>query len=91
MAEQPMGSAEQLTEKMHQLLGDVDKVSLLITTIQHEMAHLQPNGPRAPRMALLKRQLGEVHMRLEGLHDFISACELQAHTKPEEEEIDLWM
>jgi hypothetical protein len=86
-----MGSTEHTTEKMHQILADVDKVSHLITTIQHELAHVQRNGPRAPRIALLKRQLGEVHTRLEGLHDFISACELQPHTKPEEEEIDLWM
>ena len=80
-----------MTDTMHQLQADVDKVGHLITTIQHEVERFGHGGSRAENLALLKRQLGEVHSRLEGLHDFITVCEQQAKLKPEEEEIDLWM
>ena len=86
-----MSSTVRMTDKMHQLQIDVDKVSHLISTIQHEVAHIGQGGSRAGTLALLKRQLGEAHSRLEGLHEFIIACEQQAELNPEEEEIDLWM
>jgi len=74
------------------LLHDVDRISRLICNVQAELRSLQ-HLPRAEgRVSLMKEQLEEVHTRLEGVREFIIACQRRVNKRMvEEEDIDVWL
>jgi hypothetical protein len=74
------------------LLHDVDRISTLICRVQAELRSLE-HLPRAEsRVSTMKEQLGEVHTRLEGIRDFVIACQHRVNKKGVEAEgIDIWL
>jgi hypothetical protein len=74
------------------LLHDVDRISTLVCGVQTELRSLE-HLPRAEgKVSVMKERLGEVHTRLEGVRDFIIACQRRVIKKEvEEEDIDIWL
>ncbi len=74
------------------LLHDVDRISTLICSVQTELGSLEHPPRVESTVCVMKEQLGEVHTRLEGVRDFIIACQRRVNKKAvEEEDIDIWL
>lgn len=72
-------------------LGDLDRVDSIVRTIEQELDTVCRSSPESDRLAGMREGLGEVHARLDGVREFILACERRAAHEPQEQDIDLWL
>jgi molecular chaperone GrpE (heat shock protein) len=84
-------SNEQMSQRIQQLLQEVDKIHYQVIIVQNELAQFARSGQRDDRMALLKEEMNEIRSRLEGVRESLNAARAAAKPESHEEEIDLWM
>jgi molecular chaperone GrpE (heat shock protein) len=84
-------SNEQMSQRIQQLLEEVDKIRYQVIIVQNELAQFARSGQRDDRMAHLKEEMNEIRSRLEGVRESLTAARAAAKPESHEEEIDLWM
>lgn len=86
-----MEAKQRMKLSMKRLTGDLDRVGALVRSVERDLEFVGRSPAEHGRIARMREQLGEVHARLDGVREFVQACERQAIQEPEEQDIDLWL
>ncbi|MEX1276111.1 MAG: hypothetical protein WEE20_09265 [Bacteroidota bacterium] len=81
-----------MNQKMEALIHHVERISAIVTSVEHQLAQLHVKGSEKNTFLTMKEELSEVHTRLEGVREFVAACQRQIIGKTDEsEEIEIWL
>lgn len=81
-----------MNQKIGLLVHDVDRIGEIVRRVEKELNGVCTARPEDPKLLTIKEQLSEIHTRLEGVREFVLACQLQANGNvPQQEEIDVWL
>ncbi len=86
-----MEPKRRMKSSIKRLTGDLERVGAIVRAVEHDLELLGRSPANSDRLARMREQLGEVHARLDGVKEFVQACERQAIREPVEEDIDLWL
>ena len=81
-----------MNQKIKMLLGDVERITTVVSSAEERLAQLHVSRPEGAKLVSIREELAEVHTRLEGVREFVLACQSKANRKTaEQEDIDVWL
>ena len=86
-----MEPKQRMNKTIRHLLHDVERISAVIREVEEELVTARLSSLTARKIVVLKEKLGEVHARLDGVHEFILSCQRQANEQPVVQEMDVWL
>ena len=86
-----MEPKEKMNKTVRHLLHDVDRISAVVREVEEELITARPSSLTAKKIVTMKEKLGEVHARLDGVHEFIINCQRDVTEKSAAQEVDVWL
>lgn len=87
-----MEPSEMMNQKMETLIHHVDRISAIVTSVEHQLAQIHVRSTEKNTFLLMKEELSEVHTRLEGVREFVANCQRQiSGSQDENEELEIWL
>ncbi len=87
-----MEPKQEMKKSIKVLLRDVNRISAIVASVQKELLQVEPLLQNTAKLSAMKEELDEAHTRLEGIRDFILACEQRVmKPKAQTEDIDVWL
>ncbi len=86
-----MEPKDKMNKTFRHLLHDVDRISTVVREVEEELVTARPSSLTTRRIVQMKERLGEVHARLEGVHEFIVNCQREVSEQPSSQEVDVWL
>ncbi len=86
-----MEPKQKMTKTIRHLLHDIETISTVVREVEEELVTARPSSLTTKKIVILKEKLGEVHARLDGIHEFVLSCQRQALEQPAVQETDVWL
>lgn len=87
-----MEESQVMDQKMEALIQHVERISAIVNSVQQQLAQLHVKCSDKDTFLTMKEELSEVHTRLEGVREFVAACQRQVTgTTDESEEMEIWL
>jgi cob(I)alamin adenosyltransferase len=86
-----METKQKMNKTIRHLLHDIERISGVVREVEEELITARPSSLTTKRIVVMKEKLGEVHARLDGVHEFILTCQREAAEKPAIQEVDVWL
>lgn len=81
----------KMSKTIRHLLHDIERISAVVREVEEELVTARPSSLTTKKILVLKEKLGEVHARLDGIHEFVLGCQRQAQEQPVVQETDVWL